>query len=266
MENALIKSEVDFNNPQMIETLKNTVAKDLNNHEFIMFAELCKSSGLNPFRKEIWAIKAGGRLQLMTGAQGFFTIANRHPEYDGIESGLIDPNGDYKPLAYPKNDFIGAWARVYRKDRKMPTEGIAMVSEYQKPTPIWKQMTRVMILKCAESIALRKAFPQEMNGLYTSEEMPQNYSASQAQAPQVIVAEKEAINTVTGEVYEIRYAIPYADEAARKAVKQNGFTFEKESKHWVGCTQVVEAEQYRVGAVQQDEPMPQIEDDDDLPF
>lgn len=171
---------IDYDDSKMIATLKQTVAVGLNNEEFQLFSQFCKATGLNPFKKEIWAIKAGGRLQLMTGINGFFEMANRNPQFDGYESGLIGKNGELLSGAYPGSDFIGAWAKVYRKDRRIPTEGIAMLSEYDKGQGNWPKMKRVMILKCAESVALRKSFPQDMNGLYTAEEMPAEYTEPRA--------------------------------------------------------------------------------------
>lgn len=167
---------IDFDKPSVVSTLKATVAQGLSDSEFLLFAEHCKSTGLNPFKREVWAIKANNRLQLMTGINGYFTIANRHPEYDGYEEGYIGKNGEELPDTYTMNDFVGAWCKVYRKDRKMPAKGVAFNSEYKKDYGNWKVMPRVMILKCAESIALRKAFPQELNGSYTAEEMPPEFS------------------------------------------------------------------------------------------
>jgi len=73
------------NNFEMLNTLRNTVAPGLTDPEFMLFAEMCRATGLNPATKEIWAIKAGGRLQLMTGINGFLKIANSHPQFDGME-------------------------------------------------------------------------------------------------------------------------------------------------------------------------------------
>jgi hypothetical protein len=112
----------------------------------------------------------------MTGNQGFHAIANSHQQYDGMETGFVGKEGEYLPMTYPKSDFIGAWAKVYRKDRKIPLEAVAMLAEYDKQQSNWKTMKRIMIVKCAESLALRKAFPQEFNGLYTQEEMPVEFS------------------------------------------------------------------------------------------
>lgn len=157
---------IDFEDPRMIRTLKATVAQGLTDEEFLLFAQHCKGTGLNPFKKEVWAIKAGGRLQIMTGINGFLAIANSHPLFDGME---VEVDDDAKPTK--------ATCRVYRKDRKFPAVGVALLKEYGKNTPIWNQMPRVMLTKAAKSIALREAFPQELNGMYTDDEMPAEYHA-----------------------------------------------------------------------------------------
>jgi phage recombination protein Bet len=163
---------INYADPKAIDTIKNTVAKDATPAELSMFIEFAKSTGLNPFKRELWFIKANGRVQMMTGIQGFFAIANDHAQYDGEESGLIDPEGNLVPAEYAKNDYIGAWCTVHRKDRKIPSKAVAMLSEYDKKQSNWNAMKRVMITKCAQSVALRKAFPQQLNGLYTEEEAP----------------------------------------------------------------------------------------------
>lgn len=171
---------INYDDDAMIQTLKQTVAQGLTDAEFRLFVEYCKATGLNPLKKEIWAIKVNGRLQLMTSAAGFFTVANDNPAFDGHESGLVGPKGELASGAYPHDDYIGAWCRVHRKDRKIPTESIAMFDEYNKGVGNWKTMPRVMITKCAESLSLRKTFPQQLNGIYTQEEMPTQYAAIQS--------------------------------------------------------------------------------------
>ena len=151
---------------QKLTTLRNTIAPGLSDAEFGLFAEIVKSTGLNPFTKEIWAIKAGGRLQLMTGINGFLRIANSHPQYDGME---VEHEWDEKGL-------VACTVKVHRKDRKFPSVATAYMAEYSKPTPIWKSMPSVMLAKCAKSLAIREAFIQELGGLYTAEEMPANFA------------------------------------------------------------------------------------------
>ena len=178
---------IKYDDKKTIEILKATVAVGTTDAEFAMFVGFCQSTGLNPFKREIWCIKSEGytnragkwiegKVQIMTGIAGFRLIANTTPAYDGIEIGLVGKGGEYLPATYPGKDFIGAWAKCYRKDRRMPTEGIAMIAEYAKDFGNWRTMPRVMIMKCAESNALRQSFPQQLNGLYTPEEMPQEYS------------------------------------------------------------------------------------------
>ena len=103
MDNKQIE-RLESKNAKKIALIRGTVAQNATDTELQLFLEFAKSTGLNPFKKEIWFIKAGGRLQMMTGINGFFAIANGDPNFDGFESGLIDPNGDYKTLAYPTDD------------------------------------------------------------------------------------------------------------------------------------------------------------------
>lgn len=171
-----LPAKIDYSDSQIVETLKNTVAVGATASELALFIEYCKSTGLNPFKKEIWFIKEPktGRLQMMTGINGFWTLANSFDTFDGAETGMIDKNGEWVK-SISGNDFIGAWCRVYRKDRRIPMEGEALLADYRKGFGLWQSAPRIMIKKVAESIALRKAFPQQLNGLYTSEEMPETF-------------------------------------------------------------------------------------------
>lgn len=146
--------------------LLNTVAKGATEAEFEMFIEFCKSTGLNPFKKEIWFIKTGAGVQMMTGINGFLTIANNHPQFDGMTVKIDEQDGK----------LVSATCTVYRKDRKYPSEATVYYSEYAKNSPIWRQMPRMMLQKVAKSVALREAFPQELGGLYTEEEMSDDYA------------------------------------------------------------------------------------------
>lgn len=175
------------NHLEMLQALRNTVAPGLTEPEFRLFAEMCRATGLNPATKEIWAIKAGGRLQLMTGINGFLKIANSHPAFDGME---VSHEWDGKNL-------VSCTVKVHRKDRKFPAIATAYMAEYCKPSPIWKQMPSVMLAKCAKSLAIREAFIQELGGLYTAEEMPSSFAAP---IPQALEGMETVVSTKTGEV------------------------------------------------------------------
>lgn len=177
------------NNIEMLNTLRNTVAPGLTDPEFLLFAEMCRATGLNPATKEIWAIKAGGRLQLMTGINGFLKIANSHPQFDGME---VEFERD------DKGQLVAATAKVYRKDRRFPSIATAYMAEYGKQTPIWKQMPSIMLSKCAKSLAIREAFINELGGLYTAEEMPSEFAPPKPYEPPPIDP------LVHGDVIEVR--------------------------------------------------------------
>ena len=151
--------------------LLNTVAKGATEAEFLMFIEFCKATGLNPYKKEIWFIKTNkGDVQIMTGINGFLTIANRHPQFDGMSVSINEENGK----------LISATATVYRKDRSHPSEATVYLQEYFKPSKfgngMWEKMPKMMLQKVAKSVALREAFPQELGGMYIQEEMPSEFS------------------------------------------------------------------------------------------
>jgi phage recombination protein Bet len=193
-----MSKELTTNNMEMLNTLRNTVAPGLTDPEFLLFAEMCRATGLNAATKEIWAIKAGGRLQLMTGINGFLKIANSHPQFDGME------------VVYEWDDkqLVSATAKVYRKDRRFPSIATAYMAEYGKKTPIWAQMPSIMLSKCAKSLAIREAFINELGGLYTAEEMPSEFAPPKAYEPPPINHE------VHGDVIEVRAP----DAAKPKAV------------------------------------------------
>jgi hypothetical protein len=165
----------------------------------------------------------------MTGINGFLTIANNHQMFDGMEI-LVD--NDEKPTK--------AVCKVYRKDRKYPSEGVALLKEYGKDTPIWKQMPRVMLTKVAKSIALREAFPQELAGLYTQEEMPTEFAvpSREISTPQVIKEEAEVVyaEETSQEVSETFYykLYPAMDgfDVWKAKVKALRGRFNGESKLW----------------------------------
>ena len=107
---------------------------------------------------------------IQTGIDGFRVIADRTEKLAGIKRGIIR-DGNQK--------IAGAWAEVYRNDWSEPAREEVSFSEYcqtnskGEPTKMWRMMPETMIKKCAESAALRMAFPQDLSGLYTHEEMAQ---------------------------------------------------------------------------------------------
>jgi len=169
---------IDYSNNATLETLRNTVAVGATLAELNMFVAFCQSTGLNPFKKEIWFIKTKGyqrrdgtmsedKVQMMTGINGFFQIANSNPNFDGMEEPVFEVGSDGLPIA--------CTVKVWRKDRRFPSVGVARWKEFfpgktEKGKSLWETKPFHMLAKVAKAIALREAFPQDLNGLYTEEE------------------------------------------------------------------------------------------------
>ena len=195
METLPANYNLNFEDKALIATIKDTVAKGATDTEFRMFVELCKSTGLNPLKKEVWFIKTQRGAQIMTGINGYLQIANRHPQFDGMTEPQFEQDA--------KGFIISCRVEVHRKDRKLPAVGKVFMAEYGGITPIWQKMPRVMLAKVAKSVALREAFPVELCGVYTQEEMPPEFAPPKIDVtPSSIHSNGTTIDTTTGEVTE----------------------------------------------------------------
>lgn len=188
---------------ERMQLIKRTIASDLNDREFELFIATCRSYGLDPVKREIFATKdKAGRVSHITSRDGYLSIALRHPEYRGMRSGVVRKNDTFEvdaregaetPLVHKfgadRGPIVGAWALVYREGR-MPSFQYVEFSEYKRNTPVWDQYPSAMIEKVAHSRALKFAFG--ISGLVTQEEM--GYEAPrQAQAPRPTSVTVEAV-------------------------------------------------------------------------
>lgn len=167
-----------FFTERQIEAMKVTVAKGASQAEFEMFIYLATKYKLDPFLKEIFFIP-GNMKTILTSRDGYLKIAQNHKDFEGIRSMAVRANDDFEidlendtvKHKFGKGErgpIIGAWAIVYRKNRR-PVIAFADLSEYQGNTGPWKKYTSAMICKCAEAFALKRQFA--INGLVTKEEM-----------------------------------------------------------------------------------------------
>ncbi len=150
---------------EMVDTLKQTVAKGATDAQFKMFIEVCKATGLNPFLKEIWFVPNVG---VMAGRDGYLRIANDHPMFDGMST-TVERDAEGIP--------IKATCSVWRKDRAHPITCEAFYNEYRKNSQVWQTYKSAMISKVAEVLALKRSF--SINGIVTEEEMGENKLAAQ---------------------------------------------------------------------------------------
>jgi phage recombination protein Bet len=150
---------------EQIELIKKQIAPNANDNELKLFLYQAQRTGLDPLTRQIYCIHRGGKMTIQTSIDGFRVIAERSGEYAGQDEPIYtEENGK----------LISCKITVYkfRGDVRYPASvGVAYFSEYVQQTPIWTKMPRVMLAKVAEALALRKAFPQDLSGLYTSDEM-----------------------------------------------------------------------------------------------
>ena len=166
-----------------IDTVKNMVFKGATNDELRMYFHKCLACGVHPLDGLIIPSKfndgdSGGKsVVFITTVDYFRSSANDSGEYDGQDepdfSGIVEIDGPNGKIEVPEECRVS----VYRKGVSRPTIGVAKWSEFfpaqAKKQFMWKKMPRVMLAKCAEAQALRKAFPKKLHGLYAAEEMDQ---------------------------------------------------------------------------------------------
>jgi phage recombination protein Bet len=140
-----------------------------------LLAGVAKRTGLDPFSKQIYGIKRKGKLCIQTGIDGFRVIAGRTGELDGQDGPFwCGKDGVWRDVWLDDTPPAAAKVVVYRKGCKLPFTGIARFREYSTGYDFWQRMPANQIAKCAEALALRKAFPADLSGLYVTEEMDQS--------------------------------------------------------------------------------------------
>ena len=164
----------------MVSGDKDSVTVD----EVIMFMNLCKNSGLNPWTKEAYCIKYGNKPATMViGKEAYMKRAEANEHYDGFEAGIIVLDAETREVIHrtgcfklPSEEVLGGWAKVYRKDRSHAYEAEVSFDEYAGKkndgslNSQWSKKPSTMIRKVALVQALREAFPSAFSGMYAAEE------------------------------------------------------------------------------------------------
>jgi phage recombination protein Bet len=169
-----------------VALIKETCCKGASDDELNLFLYVAKKTGLDPLTRQIysvsrWDSRLGRETRtIQTGVDGFRVVAERSGKYAGqLGPFWCGKDGIWKDVWLSEENPLAAKVAVLRSDFKEPLFAIANWSAYAqkgkdgKPTRFWAQMPALMIAKVAEVLALRKAFPHDLSGLYSTEEMAQ---------------------------------------------------------------------------------------------
>lgn len=221
---------------QEITLLQNTIAKGTNVYELSMFVQACRHYQLDPFSRQIYCIVRGQddrrSMTIQISIDGFRVIAERNPDYAGqTPPEYMDRNGVWHEGVWVPEIMPGIGARageaegpypvaarvgVKRRGWPEPVYGFAVFREYAQYTSrglgdMWQRMPGNQLAKCAESLALRKAFPNDLSGAYSNDEMgqadvrvegmtPDEMDARNAQGGDEYLPPREANEVIEGEV------------------------------------------------------------------
>lgn len=172
---------------EKIELWKRTYCKGATDDELMLFVETCKRTRLSPEARQIYAVKrwdSSVGCEVMSpqlSIDAFRLIAERTGKYAGQTGPFFYDEKNKAWVDFWLSDQPPPVSKVgvLRHDFKDPVWATAKFKSYAQKkkngelTKFWHQMPELMLGKCAESLALRKAFPNELSGLYTIDEMQQ---------------------------------------------------------------------------------------------
>lgn len=179
-----------------LQEIKTIFAPNLTNLEFSAFVGMGKATALNPFLKEIWAVKYDKTkpAQIFIGRDGYRKSAQRHPDYDYHHVDAIYSNDEFevhngkinhKYKFMKRGELLGAYCLVKRKNSSIPSQTIVNIKEYHKNQSTWNTMPETMIKKIAESQGLRAAFQEVFSGTYSEFEDVEKITGSNSKTEQL---------------------------------------------------------------------------------
>src|ERR1700676_230296 len=158
------------------------------------FMMLCKARALDPWVGDAYLVgydseKDGPTFSLITAHQAFVKRAEVHPEFNGMESGIIFLSSKTsKKVEEREGDFfmegevlLGGWARVHFKNRQHPMYRRLALRAYFKDNKFWQRDPAGQICKCAEVHALRDSFPTTLGGMFLEQDWGEAGPAERSQ-------------------------------------------------------------------------------------
>jgi phage recombination protein Bet len=195
---------------EQIDLIKRQVAVGVTDDELRLFLYQCQRTGLDALTKQIYAIKRGGRLTIQTAIDGFRLIAQRTGDYRGqVGPFWCGANGIWADVWLSNEPPVASKVGVWRKEFQEPVWGVARTDAYAarnergQLSGLWRTMADTMVAKCAEALALRKAFPHELSGIYSGDEV-----------------QEQAVDHETGEIVPAPRQMPKPTPKPKPAPKE----------------------------------------------
>ena len=211
-----ITDKQDGFTPNQVAALRQMGVQNASQGDLAVFFHQVQRTGLDPFARQIYMIgrnqktPAGWETKytIQTGIDGFRLIARRaaersHEAFGEPETLWCGEDGVWREVWLGSEPPKGAKVVVQRGGGSFT--GVATLSEYAgrkkdgSLTSMWASKPALMLAKCAEALALRKAFPQDLSGLYTEDEMHDDVQDDQPAQPvqAVVMSTKDQQDRIT---------------------------------------------------------------------
>jgi phage recombination protein Bet len=208
----VVENKVILFNKEQVELIKRTIAKDATDDELNLFINQCRRTGLDPMTRQIYFIKdKNGKVTVCSSIDGLRLVAERSDKYEGqTKAEWCGSDGVWKDIWLSNELPSAARVGVYKNKFRDPVYGVAIFEEYAGRysfddkygkfkkgdlTFMWSKMPALMIAKVAEALALRKAFPNDLSGIYSSEEAEKIIPETETKPEQLKEPPKEPIKS-----------------------------------------------------------------------
>ncbi len=176
---------------EQVQLVKNTIAKGASDSELKLFIATANRMRLDPFARQIFLVKRwdsqvnGYVATPQVSIDGFRLVAERTGGYRGQTAPeWCGKDGKWVDVWLQDEPPAAARVGVHREGFAEPLVRVALYKSYvqvakgkngapDRPNAMWAKFPEVMLAKCAESLALRSAFPNELSGVYTDSELPE---------------------------------------------------------------------------------------------
>lgn len=175
-----VSADQSFWNEKQLAALKQMGVENASNADLAVFLHECQRTGLDPFLHQIYMINRKGKQTMQVGIDGLRLVARRAVDRSGetlsiLEQAWRGKDGKWTDCWAEDDPPVAAKVVIQRGKGTFPA--IALYKEYAakkangKLTQMWEQRPAGQLMKCAEALAYRMAFPQDLSGLHSEEEM-----------------------------------------------------------------------------------------------